>query len=108
MHLHVHLGIGTVHHMKDDIAVPGLLKRTSERFYQVVGKLSDEQKNSPADIFFVGRYKPPHELEEFFHNRECNYLYFAKIVQNTIGTPSFPQNLNFTYCKDDIFFVALP
>ena len=40
MHLHIHLWVGTVHHMKDDIAVARLLQGALKRLDQMVGKLA--------------------------------------------------------------------
>ena len=42
MHLHVHLRVRTVHHMKDHITVPRLLQSALERLHQMVRKLSDK------------------------------------------------------------------
>ena len=42
MHLHVHLGIGAIHHMQDDIAVARLLQCTLKGLNQMMGKLADK------------------------------------------------------------------
>ena len=42
MHMHIHLGIGTVHYMKDDITVACLFQGTFKCFYQMVGQFVDK------------------------------------------------------------------
>ena len=42
MHLHIHLGIGAVHHMEDHIAVLCLLQSALKGFDQMVGELPDK------------------------------------------------------------------
>ena len=42
MELHIHLGTGTICHLKDNVTVAGLLQGALKSLDQMVGKLSDK------------------------------------------------------------------
>lgn len=60
MHLHIHLGIGAVHHMEDHIAVAGLLQGTLKGIDQMMGQLTDKSyRIRQKDLLSICHYKGP-------------------------------------------------